>query len=581
MTHQNNLTVWHRLSIHSACWGLCCLIALGFPTVVPGQIEPPKPQTAKSVSADADGRTFDLPGNRPHREQWLQDAGFGMFIHWSHDSQIGSVISHSMVGATRQYNDWFINELPATFNPKHWDPDQAAALAKVCGMKYVVLTAKHHSGFCLWDTDTTDFKITNTPYGKDIFGDYVKALRKYGIAVGVYYSPEDFAWLHRNGHEVRRAGPKLLNPDGHDAYGKFVEAQVTELFTRYGKIDMLFIDGVGEKTTKQTCWRLQPDCLVTRGEIETPEQFVPGKPPEGPWESNLTMGTQWQYKPTNDVYKSGTRILELLIETRAKGGAMMMNIGPRPTGEIPIEQESRLREVALWHAVNRACIHQTRPWVVANEENIWFTKSNNQNALYAILTRVPDWARGDRKQFLLRSVKATGETKISTLGHNGKFTEYAPEADVTPRFSQTDQGLEISVCRGQRLYNNHKWHNPVVVKLENVLPAFDTPPWAETQTASVADDGLVTLSGKLVELAAAEGVDVGFEYQVYAGFAEVMYNTQWTQTTLQPMKSAGDFSFQLQGLKPGTDYHFRAIVKHPKITMRGDHVRFRSKEQPK
>jgi len=196
--------------------------------------------------------------NQVARLEWLQDAGFGMFIHWSLDSQLGSVISHSMVGASDDYLEWFINELPKTFTPDRWNPEEIARLAKLCGMQYVVLTAKHHSGFCLWDTKTTDFKITNTPYGKDILADYVKALRKYGIQVGLYYSPEDFAWLHRNGHPVRRDGPGLLDPDKDPAYRDFVRQQVTELFSNYGPIDMLFIDGIGAEITKEVCWTLHP-----------------------------------------------------------------------------------------------------------------------------------------------------------------------------------------------------------------------------------------------------------------------------------------------------------------------------------
>ena len=131
-------------------------------------------------------------GNKPEKLEWLQDAGFGMFIHWSHDSQIGSVISHTMAGASDEYIEWFIHELPQTFMPKRWDPDEIARLARICGMQYVVLTAKHHSGFCLWDSQTTDFKIMNTPYGKDILPDYIAALRRHGIKVGLYYSPEGF-----------------------------------------------------------------------------------------------------------------------------------------------------------------------------------------------------------------------------------------------------------------------------------------------------------------------------------------------------------------------------------------------------
>jgi alpha-L-fucosidase len=101
--------------------------------------------------------------NRPERLEWLQDNGFGLFVHWSIDSQLGSVISHSLVGASDDYTKSYFNELPKTFNPRHWNPDELAELAKICGAKYVVFTAKHHNGFCMWDTKTTSFNIMNTP----------------------------------------------------------------------------------------------------------------------------------------------------------------------------------------------------------------------------------------------------------------------------------------------------------------------------------------------------------------------------------------------------------------------------------
>lgn len=544
-------------------------------------------------SAEALGRESQLqrlaliasrpPGNSPEKLEWLQDAGFGMFIHWSHDSQIGSVISHSMVGASEEYLQWFVEHLPKTFVPRQWDPDAIARLAKLSGMRYVVLTAKHHSGFCLWDSDTTDFTIMNTPYGKDILRGYVKALRRHGIKVGLYYSPEDFHWLYRHGYPVCRRGPGFVDPDEDPEYREFVRKQVTELFTRYGQIDVLFIDGEGEETTKEVCWTLQPDCLVTRGAIETPEQFVPGRPPEGPWESNLTMGTQWQYKPTNDKYKSGTRMIEILVETRAKGGSLLLNVGPKPNGELPIEQESRLREIALWHAVNGEAIHNTRPWIVPREENIWFTRAKKSSStsqaetVYAFLTRVPDWKRGSRKEFLISSVEPTEATEISVLGHAGRRSEYAPNLDVTPRFESTERGLKISVCRAQRLYNNHKWHNPVVVRLENVRRAIEQPPYAETLRAKVQGDGEVVFEGKLVELAGADQVTVGFELQEYLGFAEAMYNTEWTATEKKTLSKSGKFEVRVDGLEPNTEYQYRAVVEHPKITVRGDHLRFRTR----
>ena len=144
--------------------------------------------------------------NDPAREAEFMDWGLGMFVHWSHDSQMGSVISHSMVGASEKYLDRYINELPKTFNPKRYDPDEWMEIAKIAGVKYMVLTTKHHNGFCMWDTKTTDFGIMNTPYGKDMVKDYVDACRRHGIKVGFYFSPEDFIFLHRMGETVRRVG---------------------------------------------------------------------------------------------------------------------------------------------------------------------------------------------------------------------------------------------------------------------------------------------------------------------------------------------------------------------------------------
>ncbi len=417
-----------------------------------------------SVAAGADLQ------NRPARLEWLQDNGFGLFVHWSVDGQLGGIISHRLVGASEAYTKAYFDELPKTFNPRHWNPDELAELAKICGAKYVVFTAKHHNGFCMWDTKTTPFNIMNTPYGRDIVRSYVGALRRQGLAVGLYYSPEDFHWMHENGYDVTR--DRLpFDPDTHPPFVKLVEAQTRELFTDFGKIDVLFIDGEGEAPVKQVAWSLQPDCLITRGAIDTPEQYVPGKPPQGAWESCFTMGTQWQYKPTNEVYKSGTEIIEMLIETRAKGSALLLNVGPMPDGRMPIDQEARLRELALWMAVNSKAVYNCRPWTVTNEGDIWFTKAKASDTLYAFLTGIPDWEGGTRREFLLRSVAAGDDTKISVLGQSHRNVEYMPDVDATSRFQQTPDGLSISVVRALRLDNNHKWPNPVVVvEITNVKP---------------------------------------------------------------------------------------------------------------
>ena len=149
--------------------------------------------------------------------------------------------------------------------------------------------------------------------------------------------------------------------------------------------------------------------------------------------------------------------------------------------------------------------------------------------------------------------------------------EYQPENDITPQLEQTENGLRISVCRAQRLYNNHKWHNPVVVKLTHVKPALQVPPYAETLNAAAKGNGVVVLEGDLLEMAGAQDVTVGFEYQEYLGFAEATYNTKWTATPTLKRTSPGRFRLDITDLTTGVEYQYRAVVKHPKLTVRGDH----------
>ena len=189
----------------------------------------------------------------------------------------------------------------------------------------------------------------------------------------------------------------------------------------------------------------------------------------GPWETCMTMGTQWAYKPTNEVYKDGSELIEKLIEIRAKGGNFLMNVGPKPNGEIPIEQEERLREIALWMYVNEEGVKNVRTLpTIIKDGDMWFTKGKNENTAYVFITGQKDWFKGFRRNFLLKNMKATANTTISVLGQNDLVVEYWPENTPTTRFIQHDKLLEISVSRAQRLYNNKIWANPVVVKITNV-----------------------------------------------------------------------------------------------------------------
>jgi alpha-L-fucosidase len=405
--------------------------------------------------------------NKSEREEWFMDMGFGMFIHWSMDSQVGVVISHSMAGASEDYLSRFENDLPAVFNPKKFDPDEWAVLAKLAGMKYVVFTSKHHSGFCMWDTKTTQFNIMNTPFGRDAMKEVLDAFRRRGIATGLYFSPEDFHYFRKNNIPVGRLQDPRHYPVNNPELMAYNKAQIRELLTAYGKIDIFFIDGP-EDGLKEYAWQLQPDIVVTRGQMQTPEQRLPDKPIPGPWEACFTMGTDWQYKPTNDPHKSGTEIINMLIETRAKGGNLLLNIGPKPNGEIQIEQEALLREIALWNLVNGEGIHNIRPWEIIREGDIWFTRGKDENTVYAFVPGGDSWKYGERREFVLKTLSGTDRTRISILGYASELVEYRPGYDAKIYFSSTPLGLVISAVNGHRLYTDNKWPNPVVLKLENV-----------------------------------------------------------------------------------------------------------------
>ena len=406
-------------------------------------------------------------GNRPERVQWFIEQGLGMFIHWSIDSQLGSVISHSMVGATNDYLQRYIAQLPATFNPTRFVPDEWARLAKVAGVRYVVFTTKHHNGFCMFDTATTPFNIMNTPYGLDITRLVVDALRRWGIGIGFYFSPDDFWILHKQGHEVSR-NSREANPLHNAELMAHNQAQVRELLTNYGPIDVIFFDGVAEGL-KQLAWELQPNIVVTRGDMATPEQEIPNRPAPGPWEACFTLGTQWAYKPTNEDYKPGTKLIEMLIETRAKGGNLLLNVGPKPDGEIPIEQMARIQELALWLFVNQEAIYAIRPCPVIREQltlahTVWYTQAKESAAVYVIVTGAP-WPKGERKELMLTHVRAAAGAQAEILGQSGNVLEYRPDVNPKATWRQDEHGLHIAAMRAQRLYNNNQWPNPVVIKI--------------------------------------------------------------------------------------------------------------------
>jgi len=509
--------------------------------------------------------------NDPAEVEKFRDRGFGMFIHWGVDGPLAGVISHSLVGASPDFVERFFRILPGYFNPDRYDPAKWASLAKLAGFEYVMFTTKHHAGFCMWDTGTTNFSVMHTPYGKDITRQLVDAFRKEGLAIGFYFSPDDFHWLYEHHIPINRQ-VKGVYPQEIPEFMDYTKRQLHELLTNYGKIDYFFFDGPAEQLTDYV-WQLQPKLVITRGAMETPEQYIPGVALPGAWEGNLTMGTEWPWKATNEDYKSGTRLIETLIETRAKGGTQLLNIGPKPDGEIAIEQEERLREIALWNFVNAEAIKNVRPWVITNENNVWFTR--NGSTVYAFLTRMSPWRLGDAKTITLHSVRATAATQISVLGQSDTVVEYRPGLVPKTSWKQDGDGLQITAYRAQRLYTDRRWPNPIVLKMTNVEPGLAPP---EVQTAAAQWDsasGTATLHGKLINLGKVGQVEVGFQYREKKGGTDLSERTEpWTDLPGLPRSAPGEFEYALKGLTAGRIYEYRARVKHPLITMYGEERSF-------
>ncbi|MDX2154589.1 MAG: alpha-L-fucosidase [Bryobacteraceae bacterium] len=503
--------------------------------------------------------------NKPERLEWFRDLGFGLFIHWNVDAPLGAVISHSLVGASPDYVERYFTELPAYFDPKRFDPAVWARQAKLAGMKYVVFTAKHHAGFCFWPTKTTAFNVMNTPFKRDVTGEIIRAFREQGIAIGIYVSPDDFHWFHKNGYPIARPPAPRTTTKEIPALLEYGKAQLRELLTNYGKIDLLFIDGPADGL-REEAWRLQPDIVVTRGAMETPEQHVPGVPLDQAWEACITIGSAWQHKPF-DVAKSGQELVETLVEIRAKGGNLLLNVGPRPDGALSEQEEARLREIALWSFVNRESMDGVRPWIITNEQNIWFTRHRKEPTVYAFVTRAP-WKMGETRDLLLRSVKSTAATTVSILGQSGEILEYRPDVNPRLQWKQTTEGLAIRAINVHRMYDDRRWDKPVVLKITQAEPAL-APPRVRT-TGARFDGNSWVLDGELLSLGDAKAVEVGFQYRPRKGITDLYEKTEpWRDLPLTSRTATGAFTQRLPGSKQD-EWEFRALVKHPLLTLYGD-----------
>lgn len=309
------------------------------------------------------------------RIERFRDARFGMFIHWGSYSVKGIEASWPLVWGTVSYDEYV--EFSRRFNPQRYEPAAWAALAKAAGMRYAILTTKHHDGFAMFDTQLSDYSAPKSAAGRDLIREYVDAFRAAGIMVGFYFSLCD--WYHpdypvetarptlnRHPRAVPPGAPRTIaeDPDRWERYLTFMHGQVRELLSNYGQIDVLWFDGHWERTPEE--WRaeelvamireLQPDCVINDrlnapgrlGDYATPEQYVPVEGLDRPWETCMTINETWAFNPSDRAYKPSRELVATLAEVTSKGGNFLLNVGPTPEGEIPPEFASRLRVIGEW-----------------------------------------------------------------------------------------------------------------------------------------------------------------------------------------------------------------------------------------
>ena len=321
---------------------------------------------------------------------WFTAARFGLFIHWglyAIPARHEWVMKREEI-APEDYRSRYFD----AFNPDRFDPADWARRAKAAGMGYVVITAKHHDGFCLWDSAHTDYKATNTPFGRDALGEIIAAFRAEGLRIGLYYSLLD--WQHPQftidlHHPLRNHPDAAAMNAARDmgVYRRYMRDQVTELLTGYGPIDIIWFDfsyphlsddrfaGKGRNDWGSTelvalARSLVPSIIINNRldlaelepDIVTPEQFMPRQWPEVGgkrvvWEACQTFSGSWGYHRDESSWKSPEQLVGLLADTVSKGGNLLMNVGPNARGEIDARAQQSLQVYADWMALHGDSIH--------------------------------------------------------------------------------------------------------------------------------------------------------------------------------------------------------------------------------
>ncbi len=364
----------------------------------------------------------ETPEQKQQRMQWWTDARFGMFIHWglySLPARHEWVKNYERL-TNEDYQKYFDN-----FNPDLFDPHEWAKMAKAAGMKYAVITTKHHEGFCLFDSKYTDYKAPNTQAGRDLIKEWVEAFRAEGLKVGFYYSLLD--WHHPDftidEHHPQRAASdeeydRLNKGRDMNVYRKYMKDQIRELLTNYGDISILWLDFSypGKHGKGHADWdsegllkmvrKLQPNIIVDdRLDLKdvdggwdffTPEQYKVNVWPERngvkvPWETCQTFSGSWGYYRDETSWKDSKQLIELLIESVSKGGNLLLNVGPTSRGVFDERAQERLKLMGDWMKLNNRSIYgcTQAPDEYAKPENCLLTYNSQTKRLYVHLLDYP------------------------------------------------------------------------------------------------------------------------------------------------------------------------------------------------
>lgn len=396
---------------------------------------------------------------KTERLQWWTDARFGMFIHWGLYAQAAR---HEWVKKRERISDEDYQKYFELFNPDLFDPTEWAKKAKAAGMKYAVITTKHHEGFCMFESDFTDYNIMNTPYGKDIIKQWVEAFRAEGLGIGFYYSLID--WHHPE-YTIDRVHPQSANTqeeydelnEGRDmaVYRDYLKNQVREILTNYGKIDVLWLDYSfpGQFGKGRDDWgsvelikmvrELQPEILVNDRldlkdywggwDFTTPEQFKVQSWPEVdgkkiPWETCQTFSGSWGYYRDEHTWKDNKQLLVLLIESVSKGGNVLLNVGPTARGTFDHRADEALAGMGEWMKFNDRSIYgcTQAPEDFEVPEHTILTYNPETNRLYIHLLDYPI------TNFRLPGYK--GKVKYAQFLHD------ASEINITAPYGHQMQG---------------------------------------------------------------------------------------------------------------------------------------------